>query len=152
MEKAKISQSYFDKNRLVALVVSMSDNNIKRRKLNMTLIKPVEPREWATFLNAFTGRNRGRRARFEIFGPKGSFKEEEREGIFEGISIDGATIKVKRNYTSGRIERSMTDDVTNIRGVAVQYDTDNSEDMLQFTDEKNAMTVLHFASRVDGDS
>ena len=40
----------------------------------------------------------------------------------------------------------------NIRGISVQYDTDNSEDMLEFTDNKNAMTTLHFASRIDGDS
>ncbi len=116
------------------------------------MIKPIEPQEWATFLNAFTERNRGRGARFEIFGPKGGFKEEEREAAFENISIDGHTITVKRNYVSGGTARSMSDELTNVLGISVQYDTDNSEDMLEFTDNKNAMTTLHFASRVDGDS
>ncbi len=116
------------------------------------MIKAVEPQEWATFLNAFTGRNRGRGARFELFGPHGGFKEEEREAALEDISIDGHTITVKRHYVSGGTARSMTDEVTGVRGISVQYDTDNSEDMLEFTDDKNAMTTLHFASRVDGDS
>ena len=118
----------------------------------MTMIKPVEPQEWATFLNAFTQRNRGRGSRFEIFGPKGGFKEEEREATFEGISFVAGKVNVKRSYDSGGTDRSMTDELTNVRGIAVQYDTDNSEDMLQFTDDRNAMTTLHFASRVDGDS
>ena len=118
----------------------------------MTMIKAVEPQEWATFLNAFTERNRGRGARFELFGPHGGFKEEEREAALESISIDGHTIKVSRHYVSGGTPRSMTDEVTNVRGISVQYDTDNSEDMLEFTDDRNAMTTLHFASRVDGDS
>jgi hypothetical protein len=116
------------------------------------MIKPIEPQEWETFLNSFSHRNRGRRARFEIFGPKGGFKEEEREADLGSISIDGSRITVTRSYVSGGQERSMTDDLIGIRGIAVQYDTDNSEDMLQFTDEKNAMTVLHFESKVDGDS
>jgi len=46
----------------------------------------------------------------------------------------------------------MTDELKNIRGISVQYDTDNSEDMLEFTDDKNQLTTLHFESRVDGDS
>jgi len=118
----------------------------------MTQIKQIEPREWESYLSKFTIRNQGRRARFEVFGPKGGFKEEEREGIFESVSINGHTVTVNRAYTSGGRERSMTDELKNIRGVAVQYDTDKTEDMLQFTDDKNGMTVLHFESRVDGDS
>ena len=80
----------------------------------MTMIKAVEPQEWATFLNAFTGRNRGRGARFELFGPHGGFKEEEREAALEDISIDGHTITVKRHYVSGGTARSMTDEVTGV--------------------------------------
>ena len=45
----------------------------------MTMIKAVEPQEWATFLNAFTHRNRGRHARFEVFGPKGGWDDSELE-------------------------------------------------------------------------
>ena len=46
----------------------------------------------------------------------------------------------------------MTDELKNIRGVSVQYDTDNSEDMLEFTNDKGELTTLHFESLVDGDS
>ena len=120
--------------------------------LTMTLIKQIEPHEWKSYLYKFTTRNKGRRARFEVFGPKGGFKEEEREGVFESVTITDHTVTVSRSYTSGGRERSMTDELKNIRGVAVQFDTDKTEDMLQFTDDKNGMTVLHFESRVDGGS
>lgn len=117
----------------------------------MTMINQIEPQEWSTFLTSFTARNRGRRARFEIFS-HGDFAEEEQEAYFENVSIDGQTVTVKRSYTKHGEQTTMTDDLKNIRGVSVQYDTDNSEDMLEFTDDKNALTTLHFESRVDGDS
>ena len=117
----------------------------------MTLIKAVEPDEWETFLGAFTGRNAGRRARFEIFS-HGQFSEEEQEATFVSVSIDGNTITVSRHYTGRDGEKTMTDELENIHGISVQYDTDNSEDMLEFTDSKNQLTTLHFESRVDGDS
>jgi hypothetical protein len=116
------------------------------------MIKIVEPQEWDTFLNAFTERNHGRRARFEIFGPNGGFKEEEQEGNFASISIDGNTVTVVRRYYKHGELATMTDELKNVRGISVQYDTDNSEDMLEFTDEKGGMTTLHFESKVDGDS
>ncbi len=118
----------------------------------MTMIKMVEPAEWPTFLSSFSQRNRSRRARFEIFGPKGGLKEESQEGVFQSISIDGGTVTVTRHYQKQGQETAMTDELTNIVGVSVQYDTDKSEDMLQFTDDKNAMTTLHFESKVDDDS
>jgi len=118
----------------------------------MTTINAIEPQEWATFLAGFTTRNRGRRARFEIFGPNGGHKEEEREGVFESVSIDGGTVTVTRKYKKHDQNETMTDELTNIRGVAIQFDTDHSEDMLQFTDDRNGMTTLHFESKVDGNS
>ncbi len=118
----------------------------------MTMIKMVEPQEWQTFLNSFSRRNSGRRARFEIFGPNGGFKEEEQEGYFHNISIDSGTVSVERRYQKQGKEAVMADELKNIVGVSVQYDTDNSEDMLQFTDNKGGMTTLHFESRVDGSS
>ena len=118
----------------------------------MTMINAIEPQEWPTFLTAFTSRNRGRRARFEVFGPNGGLKEEIQEGRFESISIDGHTVTVNRLYKNHGQESTMTDDLKHILGIAVQYDTDKSEDMLQFTDNKGGMTTLHFESRVDGDS
>ncbi len=117
------------------------------------MIKAIEPQEWDTFLGAFTTRNHGRRARFEIFGPNGGFKEEEQEGNFVYVSIADHTVTVKRHYEKhGGEQATMTDELKNVRGIAVQYDTDNSEDMLQFTDDKGSMTTLHFESKVDGDS
>ena len=118
----------------------------------MTMINAVEPQEWPTYLIAFTGRNRGRRARFEIFGPNGGLREEQEEGRFESISIDGHTVTVKRQYKKQGQELTMTDKLKNIRGISIQYDTDKSENMLEFTGDKGEMTVLHFESRVDGDS
>ena len=117
----------------------------------MTMVKPVEPQEWGTFLNAFTGRNRGRRARFEIFS-HGDFAEEEQEAYFESVSITGQTVTVHRSYEKHGRQATMTDELKSIRGISVQYDTDNSEDMLEFTNDKNELTTLHFESRVDGDS
>lgn len=117
----------------------------------MTMIKAVEPQEWGTFLNAFTRRNRGRRARFEIFS-HGDFAEEEQEGHLESVSIDGHLVTVKRTYTKQNLPATMTDTLENIIGVAVQYDTDKSEGMLEFTNTKNELTTLHFESKVDGDS
>ncbi len=117
----------------------------------MTMIKAIEPQEWETFLNAFTTRNHGRRARFEIFS-QGDFAEEEQEAYFESVSIDGSIVTVKRTYTKHEQLKTMTDELKGIRGVAIQYDTDNSEDMLEFTNDKNDLTTLHFESRVDGNS
>lgn len=112
----------------------------------------VEPQEWETFLSSFSTRNNGRRARFEIFGPNGGFKEEEQEGDFDSISIDGNTVTVTRRYEKHGKQARMTDELLNVRGISVQYDTDNSEDMLEFTDDKGSMTSLHFESKVDGNS
>src|SRR5947208_4546470 len=106
----------------------------------MTMIKTIEPQEWSTFLNSFTERNRGRRARFEIFS-RGDFSEEEQEAYFDGASVDGHTITVKRTYEKHGEQATMTDTLENIRGISVQYDTDNSEDMLEFTNDKNQLTT-----------
>jgi len=116
----------------------------------MTMIKMVEPKKWETFLYAFTARNRGRRARFEIFGPKGGFREEEQEGDFASISIDGNKVTVKRHYDDHGQQKEMIDELTGVRGISVQYDTDNSEAMLEFADDKGGKTTLHFESMVDG--
>src|SRR5258708_29237454 len=117
----------------------------------MTMIKMVEPQEWDTFLNGFVERNRGRRARFEIFS-HGDFAEEEQEAYFENVSADGHTVTVKRSYIKHGQQETMTDTLESIRGISVQYDTDNSEDMLEFINDRNELTTLHFESRVDGDS
>lgn len=115
------------------------------------MIMAVEPEKWGSFLDEFTERNRGRRARFEIFS-RGDFAEEEQEAYFESAAVDGSTVTVKRSYTKHGQPETMTDDLTGIRGISVQYDTDDSEDMLEFTNDKNELTTLHFESLVDGDS
>ena len=115
------------------------------------MIKMIEPQEWDTFLNGFTERNRGRRARFEIFS-HGDFSEEEQEAYFENVERDDNTITVKRTYEKHGEQATMTDTLENIRGISIQYDTDNSEDMLEFTNNRNELTTLHFEARVDGDS
>lgn len=117
----------------------------------MTMIKAVEPQEWATFLNAFSERNRGRRARFEVFS-HGDFSEEQQEARFESASFDRHTVTIKRTYDKHGEQATMTDELTPVRGISIQYDVDNSEDMLEFTNDRNELTTLHFESRVDGDS
>lgn len=112
----------------------------------------IEPKEWAEFLSAFSNRNHGRRARFEVFGPRGSVGEEAQEAKFKSASIDNHTVTITRIDNTEAKERVMNDEFPNIRGVAVQYDTDGSEVMLELTNDKGAMTVLHFESLVDGDS
>lgn len=112
----------------------------------------IEPKEWPEFLSAFTRRNRGRRARFEVFGPRGSVGEEVQEAKFRSAAIDNNTVTVTRIDNAEVKENVMNDAFPNIRGVAVQYDTDGSEVTLELTNEKGVMTVLHFESMVDGDS
>jgi hypothetical protein len=110
----------------------------------------VEPQEWETFLYAFTRRNHGRRARFEIFGPKGGFKEEEQEGNFASISLEKNKITVTRHYEKNGGQQAMVDELINVRGISVQYDTDKSVNVLEFADDKGGKTMLHFESKVDG--
>ncbi len=117
----------------------------------MTMIKAVERNNWESFLEDFSERNRGRRARFEIFS-RGDFSEEEQEGHFESVSADGQTINITRSYEKNGEPATMTDNLEDIRGISVQYDTDESEDMLEFTNSKGELVTLHFESMVDGGS
>ena len=118
----------------------------------MTLIKMIEPDKWPAFLADFSERNRGRRARFEIFERTGDFVEEAQGGHFQNISIDGHAVSVERTYEKHGREETMTDKFENVRGISIQYDTDNSEDMLELSDAKGNLTALHFESKVDGSS
>jgi hypothetical protein len=114
--------------------------------------KSIEPGNWKSFLEEFSGRNRDRRARFELFHREGMVKEEEQEAHFESASIEGAVVIIKRVDRSGREPHEMTLRLPSIHGISVQYDTDGSEDTLEFTNQNGDMTVLHFESKVDGDS
>jgi len=118
----------------------------------MTQKKAIEPSSWSEFLTDFSKRNRGRRARFEIFGVQGSVSEETREGVFESASINGRVVKIDRSYDDDGTLRTMTDDLHDVHGIEVQFDVDNTEDTIEFTDHNGDMTVLHFESNIDGDS
>ena len=114
--------------------------------------KSIEPGNWQSFLEEFSGRNRDRRARFELFHHAGDVKEEEQEAHFESAALEGDVVTIKRIDRSGREPRELVIHLPNIHGISVQYDTDESEDTLEFTNQNGDMTVLHFESRVDGDS
>lgn len=117
----------------------------------MTQKRSIESSEWTRFLNNFSSRNRGRRARFELFHT-GTSQEEQQEGHFENISIEGRVVTVGRSYESRGEQKTMTDEITDTHGIVVQIDTDGSEDTLEFSNHNGDLTVLHFESLVDGDS
>lgn len=115
--------------------------------------KAIEPNDWEKFLTEFSARNQNRRGRFYIFFASGETLEEEEEGRFKGASLnrngDKTQVVVERGTTSGE---AMTDSIENVRGVAVQYETDGSENILEITDGKNTLYSLRFESKLDGAS
>lgn len=117
----------------------------------MSETKIIEPAEWSDFLSEFSERNRGRRARFELFRRDGEVAEESQEGYFEQIGIEKDVVTIERKYKDHTEDKVMSDAIPNIHGIAVQYDIDNSENMLEFTNDKGDMTVLHFESMIDGE-
>jgi len=117
----------------------------------MTMVKLVEPQDWSTFLDGFTKRNRGRRARYEFF-THGDVFEEDEEARFESASMDGNKVTIKRRHNNRGPETELVDEIESIRGIAVQYDVDESEDALEFTNDRNELTSLRLESRVDGAS
>ncbi|MGI9035532.1 MAG: hypothetical protein ACR2GD_05780 [Pyrinomonadaceae bacterium] len=119
----------------------------------MSEIKQIDPQNWTKFLREFSARNNNRRARFQIF--KGSQAQEEgQEAHLEEVSLKdeaGAkTVIVTRiDRTNGDGEK-IHDTISDVLGVAVQYDTDGSEEALEITDKENELIMLRFESRVDG--
>jgi hypothetical protein len=112
----------------------------------------VDPAKWSEFLQEFSNRNRGRRARFELFSRSGDVGEEDEEGVFESAMVNGNVVTITRtDNTEGKSEK-MADDIPNIHGISIQYDSDESENTIELMNDKGDMTVLHFESRVDGDS
>jgi hypothetical protein len=114
----------------------------------------LEPGNWSEFLQEFSTRNYNRRARFDIFRSNGEVIEEEQESHLEGISLKedagGRTIDIIRIDRSEKNTGKIRDTITNVIGVAVQYDTDGSEDILEITDKENTLISLRLESRVDG--
>jgi hypothetical protein len=112
--------------------------------------KVIPPDEWGRFVEEFSERNRGRRARFEAFA-EGTVMEEDEEAVFESLSMDGGTVTVRRTIrTHG--EKSITDELTDIHGLTVQFDSDGSDNTIEFTDDNGDLAVLHFESMVDGEN
>lgn len=119
----------------------------------MSKIKQIEPHHWAEFLEGFSTRNYGRRARFQVF--KGRDAEEEtHEANLEEVSLKdeggSTTVVVTRIARGGSTDNKTHDTITHVRGISVQYDTDNSEDALEITDSENELVMLRMESRVDG--
>jgi hypothetical protein len=118
--------------------------------------KTIEPQNWENFLGEFSERNRDRRARFNVFFRSGETVEEAEEGHLKTVSLskngNKTQVVVERVDRSGETEQAMSDTIENVRGVAVQYETDGSENVLEITDEKNTLLSLRLESKLDGNS
>lgn len=124
--------------------------------------EPNEPRkgigteQWEKFLGEFSARNKNRRARFDIFFASGETVEEAEEGKFESVSLNRngnqTQIVVKRADQSEGKNETMTDALDDVRRIAVQYETDGSENILEITDAKDTLFSLRFESKLDGNS
>ncbi len=118
--------------------------------------KTIAPDEWESFLERFAMRNNNRRARFDVFRSGGAIEEEAIEAHLEDVKLitDGNqknVVIVRINRSNADAEKSH-DTITNVRGIAVQYDTDGSEDALEITDDQNTLISLRLESKVDGNS
>lgn len=121
----------------------------------MSKIEQINPANWDDFLKEFSIRNNDRRARFQIF-KGGEVENEGQEYHFEDASLkqnggehDLVVIRIDRAKAEAH---KIKDTITNVSGIAVQYDTDGSEDVLEITDKENELISLRFESKVDGAS
>ena len=114
----------------------------------------IEPDNWAKFLEEFTKRNRQRRARFNIFRADGKTEEEAQEVHLQMVSLRkiGQNTSVIVRRVNPRETEPHTDTIENVRGIAVQYETDGSENALEIIDDQNALISLRFESKLDGNS
>jgi hypothetical protein len=110
--------------------------------------KIIAPDQWNDYLADFSTRNQGRRARFEAFSRRGVAEEDE-EAVFQTVSISGDRVTVSRSVSGGS---PITDEITGVHGIAVQLDSDGSDNTMEFMDTNGDLTVLHFESMVDGES
>ena len=110
--------------------------------------KIITPDQWNEYLADFSTRNQGRRARFEAFSRDGVAEEDE-EAVFQSVSISGDRVTVGRAVSDGP---AITDEITGVHGIAVQLDSDGSDNTMEFMDTNGDLTVLHFESMVDGES
>lgn len=114
----------------------------------------VSSENWEEFLTEFVKRNKDRRARFDVYTEDGEIEEEGQEAHLEDITLksDGDTnnVEVVRTDLGDADAEKITVLVTNVRGIRVQYDTDGSENVLEFIDDQNTLISLRFESNVDG--
>ena len=110
--------------------------------------KTIDPVQWNTFLSEFSDRNTGRRARFEAFTASGVAEEDE-EASFQSVSIENGLVTVDRITAGGE---TITDTISDVHGIQIQLDSDDSENTIEFLDTNGDMIVLHFESLVDGQS
>ena len=116
--------------------------------------KMIAPEDWEDFLQEFAARNNNRRARFDVFRSGGETEEEGEEAFLEDVRLSGdgtsRSVEIVRINRTDSSAAKTRDTITNVRGVAVQYDTDGSEDALEITDDQDTLISLRFESRVDG--
>ena len=113
--------------------------------------KTIAPENWNKYLEDFSSRNTGRRARFEAFS-RGAVKEEDEEAVFEGVSIADSVVTVNRRVLADDRNAPISDRLEGVHGIVVQLDSDGSDNTMEFMDINGDLTVLHFESRVDGES
>ena len=118
--------------------------------------KGISQENWESFLHEFALRNNDRRARFNIFKANGETEEEGEESHLEDIVLtekeNAKNIEVIRiNRADSNAEKTKVS-ITNVRGIAAQYDTDGSEDALEITDDQNTLISLRLESKIDGNS
>jgi hypothetical protein len=118
--------------------------------------KTIAPDEWKKFLQEFSSRNRDRRARFDVFRHRGAVEEEMIEAHLEEAKLisesDAKNVEITRIDRRNETDEKITDTITNVRAVIVQYDPDGSENSLEFIDDMDALVSLRFESKIDGKS
>jgi len=113
--------------------------------------KIITPDEWNEYLADFSTRNQGRRARFEAFS-RGGVAEEDEEAVFQSVSISGDKVIIGRAVKTNTGDSPITDEIDGVHGIAVQLDSDGSDNTMEFMNTNGDLTVLHFESMVDGES
>ena len=113
--------------------------------------KVIAPDEWNVYLEEFSSRNQGRRARFEAFSRDG-VSEEDEEAVFESVSITDSLVSVRRTIRADDKNAPITDELAGVHGISVQLDSDGSDNTMEFMDTNGDLTALHFESMVDGES
>ncbi len=118
--------------------------------------KMIAPEDWETFLHDFAARNKNRRARFDVFRHSGAVETEAREEHLADIVFanenNKKSVEIIRVDGNDDNAEKTRDIITNVRGIAVQYETDGSENALEITDDQDTLISLRLESKLDGNS